>query len=133
MFCACLFACPLCFRSLKCEMRRRSSGSSTAIPSMNNKASKTCYSKRPPQPSCVFLSILQLHAAHTDDLTHQEEALSDEVTAAQVLNTGMSQKKNSGKHLKLFKMIQCFFSSFFRFAVQTFGVRTFVYLFVCDS
>lgn len=83
------------------------SGSSTVIPSMNNKESKTCYSKRPPQPSCVFLSILQLHAAHTDDLTHQEEALSDEVTAAQVLDTGMSQKKNSGD-----PMIQCFFSSF---------------------
>ncbi len=71
-------------------------------PSTNNKESmsksRTCYSKRPPQSSCVLLALLQLHAAHTDDLTHQEEPLSDEVTAAQILNT----EKNSRKHFKLF-------------------------------
>lgn len=33
----------------------------------------------------MFLALLQLHAAHPDDLTHQEEPRPHQVTAAQVL------------------------------------------------
>lgn len=35
----------------------------------------TGHSKRPPQPAGLFLALLELHAAHSDDLTNQEESL----------------------------------------------------------
>lgn len=47
----------------------------------------TGYTERPPQPSGVFLALLELHAAHSDDLTHQEESRPHQVAAAQVLET----------------------------------------------
>lgn len=55
----------------------------------------TGYTERPPQASGVFLALLELHAAHSDDLTHQEEPLPHQVAAAQVLETQTSD----GDHL----------------------------------
>lgn len=46
----------------------------------------TRHSKWPPQSSGVLLALFELHAAHSDDLTHQEEAWPHQVTAAQVLD-----------------------------------------------
>ncbi len=73
----------------------------------------------------MFLSLLQLHAAHTDDLTHQEETLSDEVTAAQILNTEEEQQEALQiDSLAQRKKSNAFFL-IFRSAIQKFGVKTF--------
>lgn len=52
----------------------------------------TGHTKGPPQSSGVLLALFELHAAHSDDLTHQEEPLPHQVAAAQVL-----EAKDDGK------------------------------------
>lgn len=45
----------------------------------------TCYSKRPPEATGVLFALLQLHAAHPDNLAHKADTWPDEVCAAEVL------------------------------------------------
>lgn len=41
----------------------------------------------------MLLALLELHAAHSDDLTHQEESLPHQVAAAQVLETSTNTQR----------------------------------------
>lgn len=45
----------------------------------------TCYSERSPEPTGVLFPLLQLHAAHPDNLAHEADAWPNEVRAAEVL------------------------------------------------
>lgn len=46
----------------------------------------TGHAEGSPQSSSLLLALFELHAAHPDDLAHQEEAWPHQVAAAQVLD-----------------------------------------------
>lgn len=61
------------------------------VASIKNKL-PTSHAEGSPQPGGLLLALLELHAAHPDDLTHQEEARPHQVAAAQVLGTKDKQR-----------------------------------------
>lgn len=47
----------------------------------------TRHTKRSPQSTRVFLALFELHASHSDNLTHQKKPRPHQVTSAEVLKT----------------------------------------------
>lgn len=59
----------------------------------------TRHAEGPPQASGVLLALLELHPAHPDDLTDQEEAWPHQVAAAQVLEAEARRQRQDGEEL----------------------------------